>query len=376
MSAAQAVSEAIRRRYGDRVAVSVVDALKDYAPFPLNYVPEFYAHWVRRSGRTWKWSHDLTDGRRRAHMIMKMVQPWMGPRMRALVLDEPVDLLLCVHTLENHLLPWALKRLGLDIPFLTLVTDPVTAHATWLCSDVDLCMVGSEQARRKALEHRIHPSKVTVTGLPVNPRFIDNLRERADARAMLGWSPYRRAVLLVGGGDGVGNLRDHARAIDAECRGITIAVVTGRNERLLRRLRADAWRNEVHLYGFVDHATEMSVLMSAADALVTKAGPGTIHDAFLAGLPILLSGAIPGQEYGNIELVLNAGAGVWAPQPELAASLIGSWFRGKGDTLERLSEASRALARADAADAVAREVWGVLTGLRGSTEPELLDDRL
>ena len=96
--------------------------------------------------------------------------------------------------------------------------------------------------------------------------------------------------------------------------------------------------------------------MSAADVLITKAGPGSIHEAFLAGLPLVLSAAVPGQEEGNVRLVVESGAGEWAPGPTRAAQTVARWIGlGRGE-LGRRAAAARALARPAAAFAVADEV--------------------
>lgn len=47
--------------------------------------------------------------------------------------------------------------------------------------------------------------------------------------------------------------------------------------------------------GFVSNMAEW---MSACNVIVTKAGPGTIAEALICGLPILLNGFIPCQAWG------------------------------------------------------------------------------
>ena len=54
--------------------------------------------------------------------------------------------------------------------------------------------------------------------------------------------------------------------------------------------------------GFVQNMEEW---MHACDVIITKAGPGTIAESFICGLPVLLNGYIPGQEEGNIDYVLE-----------------------------------------------------------------------
>ena len=49
--------------------------------------------------------------------------------------------------------------------------------------------------------------------------------------------------------------------------------------------------------------------MDIADVLVTKAGPGTIAEAAIRGLPTMLSSHLYGQEWGNVPFVVDAGWG-------------------------------------------------------------------
>ena len=196
-----------------------------------------------------------------------------------------------------------------------------------------------------------------VTGLPVNPCFVEGLLDKERARRTLGWAPDQPLVLIIGGGEGMGHLYQMARAVDATCSGVQLAVVAGRNRRLQQRLEATTWHWPTYIYGHVHHTREMPRLMSAADLLITKAGPGSLHEAFLAGLPLILSGAVPGQEEGNVRLVVEGGAGVWAPHPAQAAALVARWTGPETELLTHMAARSRALAQPGAAHAVAEEIW-------------------
>ena len=58
----------------------------------------------------------------------------------------------------------------------------------------------------------------------------------------------------------------------------------------------------VVVQGFV---TNMAEWMTACDTIVTKAGPGTIAESLICGLPVLLNGFIPCQEAGNVPFVID-----------------------------------------------------------------------
>ena len=103
-------------------------------------------------------------------------------------------------------------------------------------------------------------------------------------------------------------------------------------------------------YGFVQ---EMSELMTAADILVTKAGPGTISEAFIAGLPIIMYSKITGQEDGNVLYVIENNAGVWAPEPQKVVSVLDNWLQHP-ESFQKVKDASKNLANPQATRQIAR----------------------
>eukprot|EP00170_Pyropia_yezoensis_P008249 contig_34395_g8276 len=64
----------------------------------------------------------------------------------------------------------------------------------------------------------------------------------------------------------------------------------------------------------------MADYMRAADMLITKAGPGTIAEALICRLPILLCAYLPGQETGNVTYVVDHGVGAYESAPARIAA--------------------------------------------------------
>lgn len=85
---------------------------------------------------------------------------------------------------------------------------------------------------------------------------------------------------------------------------VQVTVICGRNKKLLHHFQSLGRPNGMKLLpcGFVDNIHEW---MAASDVIITKAGPGTIAEALISGLPILLNGNIPCQEEGNIPYVVD-----------------------------------------------------------------------
>jgi 1,2-diacylglycerol 3-beta-galactosyltransferase len=196
-----------------------------------------------------------------------------------------------------------------------------------------------------------------VTGLPVHPNFQRRLTDKSTARTALGWPTAAITVMLVAGGEGMGPLQQTVEALLDKRLNAHFIVVCGRNAHLKERIDAAVVSRgaaNVTVYGFV---TDMPQFMAAADVLVTKAGPATISEACIAGLPIILSGAIPGQEDGNVRLVVENDAGAYAPGPQQVATTLGRWLAEGPDALAQRANRARRIARPDAVWEIAGEIW-------------------
>jgi 1,2-diacylglycerol 3-beta-galactosyltransferase len=97
----------------------------------------------------------------------------------------------------------------------------------------------------------------------------------------------------------------------------------------------------------------MPIFMSASDALITKAGPGTISEGFIKGLPLILYSKVTGQEDGNVEYVVQNGAGVWAPRPREVVDTLRTWVNDP-EAMQRTAEISLSLAKPEASRKIAR----------------------
>ncbi len=351
-AAAEAIRDALVLRHGEHaVRVEMVDVFK-HSLFPLNYMPELYPVWVNNSSGTWGASFRWTNSRRRASMLTDGMYLTSGHRLRRMASDNPADVVVSVHSVINRPSMHAFSALPERPPFITVVTDLVSTHAFWYDRRVERCLVPTQIAYDRGLQFGLKPSQLHITGLPVHPRFqqMDNAKARLD----LGWAPDRPVIMMVAGGEGMGPLYETARAIDERRLNCQLVIITGKNKTLKQKLDASLWNQPTHVYGFVNNMPQM---MAGADILVTKAGPATIGEACIAGLPMILNDAIPGQETGNVDYVVENRAGHYAPDFAAVAATAANWL-SEGETgLRMRSENARRLSRPNAVWDIADEVW-------------------
>jgi 1,2-diacylglycerol 3-beta-galactosyltransferase len=348
-SAAEAIIEAIDIEYKNMVTTEMVDFFKDYAPLPWNHAADMYPYMVK-APQLWSASFHATDGRARARMLTTTMWPIARRAARALVQSHPADLIVTVHPFANS---FALKALGKNRPpFINVVTDMVTTHALWYDNRADLILVPTETARQRALKYNMPPEKVCVVGLPVADQYCQPVGRKSIQRKKLGWPADKPAVLLVGGGEGMGPLAKTAMAIDASGLNVALVIVCGRNQRLKATLEEHKWENPTLIYGFT---RDMPDFMRAASFIVTKAGPGTIAEALNAQLPIILYSKLPGQEDGNVTFVQEEGAGVWAPTPPEVVRALTRWI-SHPEAYKQVVENCRRAGRPQAARTIAHVI--------------------
>jgi len=353
-AAAEAIRAAMQIRYPGEYTFELIDVYRRYTPFPFTYMPEVYPRWVNHAETSWGMGYEFANARHSNKLVMAAIHRMWGQGVRRMIAEHPADVIVCVHSLFSRPTMRALHNSVLyRPPFITVITDLVSTHAFWYEKDVDRCLVPTQAAYDRGLQFGLRPDQMRITGLPVHPQFAQKLLEKGEARQKLGWDVDLPAVLLVGGGDGMGPVYRIARAINAQKLEMQFVIIAGRNQALRRQLENADWNQPTLVYPFVNNMPE---LMAAADILVTKAGPGTICEACIAGLPMVLSGAIPGQEEGNVTYVVEHGAGVFAPHATSVAETVSAWLDEGPAGLARRSEKAHALGRPNAVWEIAEEV--------------------
>jgi processive 1,2-diacylglycerol beta-glucosyltransferase len=297
-SAALAIAEAARAR---GLTVEVLDTF-EHAPRVLGkaYVtahltwtgalPELYgAAYFRANHR----DGALEPVRRAADHVA-----WAGLVKRVVALAPRA--VIATHHLPLVVLGRARRKGRLHCPLLGVVTDYGT-HAVWAEKGLDALCVPGDRAFRDALAHGFPESLLHTTGIPVRLAFeaAPPVRDPARGEAL--------RVLVTSGGFGVGPIRDIVRSF-AGIDGVELTVVCGRAPGLERRVAKVAAEAGVkaRVLGF---ERDMAARMAEAHVIVGKAGGLTVSEAMTSGRPMIVAGAVPGNEGINANLVMKADAG-------------------------------------------------------------------
>ena len=193
--------------------------------------------------------------------------------------------------------------------------------------------------------------KYLVTGRPVPPPTSDP----AAARARFGLRPRELCVLVFGGSLGARTINEAAvEAFRAAPFRVLHAAGTRDHAALAARIEGPHYDLRPYIEDFGD-------ALAACDLCVARAG-GSIFEIAAAGKPAILvpyPHASADHQTSNARWMEEAGAAVVVPDAELTAARLGQEvgaLLGDPSRLAAMAAASAALARPDAAQAVADEV--------------------
>ncbi|CAL9042957.1 probable monogalactosyldiacylglycerol synthase 3, chloroplastic [Musa acuminata AAA Group] len=360
-ASAEAIRDAFRIEFGDEYKVFVKDLFMEHAGWPLNDMERSYKFMVKHV-QLWRVAFHGTSPRWIHNVYLAAIAAFYAKKVEAGLKKYKPDIIISVHPLMQHIPLWVLKWQNLQkrVVFVTVITDLNTCHPTWFHTDVSRCYCPSEEVAQRASLDGLEPSQIRVFGLPIRPSFCRAVLVKAELRKELEMDPELPAVLLMGGGEGMGPVKKTAKALgeslfDKEL-GKPIGqlvVICGRNRTLSSALQDVQWKIPVKIRGF---ETQMEKWMGACDCIITKAGPGTIAEALIRGLPIILNDFIPGQEVGNVPYVVDNGAGVFSKSSKQTASLVARWFGPEPEVLKKMSQNALKLAQPDAVFDIVKDI--------------------
>jgi 1,2-diacylglycerol 3-beta-galactosyltransferase len=363
-AAARALTDALKQ-LDPTCDVTVADPLMSQGPAVVRRLASLYSPMIQRSRAAWGAVYHTSNTKPTFAAIRAVFGPGVRKVIIDLVAEHDPDVILSVHPLLNHIAHQAILKSGRPRALMTVITDLVDFHRGWTFSRADLVVAPTELARKVALRRRVPPDRVKLLGLPVDLRFRPPAPgEKHAMRRRYGVDETRFTVLVMGGASGVGNLVKQVRVLAWEPHPWQVIAVCGSNERLRRRLARVRFATPTLVFGFVDFMPE---LMRASDVVVTKAGPGAIAEALATGVPVLVTGFLPGQESPNVDFVVEAGFGAFTPRENDLLDEVRVLAEG-GPTWQEMSRKAAELAHPYASSDIARECLLLAARYRASAQ--------
>ena len=227
--------------------------------------------------------------------------------------EKPADLLVSVIPHFNRELCQSWRSVYPGRPFVTLITDLAHFPPRFWIEPLreQYVIAGTERAAQQARTLGHDDAHIFRTsGMILRPEFYaPETSDPVALRTELGLRPDLSTAIVLFGGHGSKVMYEIARRLDAAQLPLQLILICGRNEELAAKFNAQPWRMPLKVIGFTK---EIHTLMRAADFLIGKPGPGSIAEAMVRHLPVLIecnAWTLPQERY-NAEWVAEKRVGI------------------------------------------------------------------
>jgi len=330
-SAAKAIKKALEIRHGDQCEILINNPLNHpKVPSIIHDSQSDYDEIVKNLPELYKLGYKMSDASLPVTLMEGGFTMLLLRVLRAILKETSPDLIILAYPMYLAPLKLIQQSSKRKVPIMTVVTDLVTVHQVWFNSVVTCCTVPTKE-------------QIIQTGIPVDPEILSLKQEgKSELRETLGWE-REPTTLLVLGSPRIPSLTDIIQTLNYSGHDIQFALVTGGSDTLFDEFKAIEWQHR------------------AADIILCKAGGLVVSESLASGLPLILVHAIPGQEKGNVDFVVDNDAGQLCQTPFEVLKTLAEWLRNDHETLRRVTNKAEKLGCADAAYKIAEQAFSILT---------------
>ncbi|MBN1405434.1 MAG: hypothetical protein JW946_02835 [Candidatus Omnitrophica bacterium] len=358
--AAVSVYEELKRQSPPGAEIILADSL-DYTSkfFKFTYMMG-YIFMVKYTPTLWGFFYYILDTKFFYALVwpFRRLTNWVNTRKLVKFLKkENFDVCVSAHFMMTELLSWLKMRKKINTSLVTVITD-YKAHNVWLGKCVDAYIVGAEDTRQNLIQRGIPESKIRVFGIPIEKKF-SVLKNKGDIIKKMSVEKHKFSVLVMGGGFGVGPIKEivcDLQKIDLDCQ---ILVVCGRNQLLYEQLSSlkSGFKKPTFIFGFCNNMDE---IMSLSDVMISKVGGMASSESLACTLPIIGIAPIPGQEARNAKFLLRNGVGFKIKKPSQASTVVLGLLSdetGLSEIKNKISRLAKPESARDIAEFILKSLW-------------------
>lgn len=317
--AANAVAEAIKRKYPVN-KINVIDFMSTETAYFNSLVKDIYLKMLDHTPSVYEFFYKFTsDSTKGSTIIQSVFAHAMKKDMRELIKKYEADMVICTHPFPCAAASY-LKQTGeINIPLITVMTD-FCVHQFWLYKNIDIYFTANDLLKKEMVNQGLLEERIFVTGIPVGYNFrVDYNRD--DLLAKFKLEKDKPVALIMGGGLGLGGVKNALCQLERLKKDIQILVITGANVALWSEMNeyAQHSKHKIFVWGYSHNIQEF---MSVATFLISKPGALTISEALTRELPMILYDPIPGPEVDNAKFVSDNGAAIWVKHQDTLDAVV------------------------------------------------------
>jgi len=312
LAPAKAVAEKIMAKRKGDAEIILYDGLSESRPFARRIIEDGYKNAVNKAVWTFELLYALHKIRPVSKITSAIVSGYVKPGLEKQILTLLPKKIVIFHFFLIKPVFEIIEKYNLNIPVLTVVTDPFTAHPIWFLQKDQNFIVFSEMLKEKCIRKGISEEKLKVFPFVLDRKFSQKISDSKSLiiRNSLGFEPDSKVILIMGGGDGMPKGKKILKRLITRNMNAEIAIVCGKNKKLyehVMKLKNKYDIRNIKVYGYIDFVHS---LIKISDVVITKCGASTFMEILLMGKVPLINNYIWEQEKGNMEFVCKSNMGI------------------------------------------------------------------
>lgn len=310
MTAARSIAHAIHERYGYDYDVEIVDFMELLSSIINVVTKTYYENSVKFAPSMYKFLFESSDKNKQVVKILNQLNyPFVLSKVKKFFEEKKPDLLISTFPIWNYLAAEIWKKYNKDAKFISVVTDSITIHSSWVLADTDYHIVANKDTKEAIEKLGVKGEKIKTLGFPVPLNFTED-NSNKEILKTLELDPQKQTILFLPTSQGPRKNQRITKEILGYSKNQNVIIITGRDSKNKPRLEklTEDYEN-VRVIGWTD---KMPAFIKAADIVVTKAGGATIQECIAAEKPMVITSVIPGQEQGNAQLIKRYHLGIVA----------------------------------------------------------------
>lgn len=302
------------------------------------------------------WGVFYRIGNRSVKLINAFVAKHIKKKLIKLLYELDPDVIVSVHGVFVGSVLNVLEKKRLNIPVIPFIADLDNVSSLWADKRSACTLCPSAESKQTMLSLGIPEEKLRLVGFPVREEFCDSVPAAPGEEKVL--AEEGMSILLINGSQGSRQTLKMALSL-LEYDNCHISILAGNNTPLKKYLERELQPylgNRVRIYGFTK---DVKKHMLEADLLVVRASPNVLMEAVNLCKPVIVTGALKGQEEKNPDFVVRHCLGVFCKDIQKLSNTLIELSAQNGKKLQEIYAGQLRFRNPRAAREIAELIIGV-----------------
>ncbi|TSA29472.1 MAG: hypothetical protein D4R68_02260 [Ignavibacteriales bacterium] len=327
LAPAKSLSKYLDKHNKEEVEVILVDGFEGTKRYARFVVEDGY----RILQSKFKWFYELIYAIHKVRIISEissyLVSINMEKYLSEIIQKEKPKKIVLFHFFAIKPVYKIIKELKLNIPVITIVTDPFIAPPLWFLNKNQKFILFSEELKDRCIKKGIDSKNIKVFDFVLDEKYS----KVATQDEILSWKKEfgfqkEKVLLILGGGDGIPKGIQILKSILKLNSDFEIVIVCGKNKEFFEqanKIITHEKYDNLKIYGFVDFVYE---LISISDVVISKCGASTFMELLISGKIQIVNSFLWEQEKGNVDFLIRNNLGIYEKNTSKLPAIINQMF--------------------------------------------------